>query len=311
MALSEQLCVHSFELSGDELALVTPAVIERAALALSEKLETVPAALRARFEHEQQNISMDAHRFLKKHNRSVGGRIRGYLALGNRCEFEYPWPVVAILGICQVLTGLSKARTYGLLGQVASRFRFRAFERFSDTMADVLRRTNRGIFSDSVPTVLYALRCAELGRTGDTELSAALLRGPLPCIMDEESRSIAVRLVDCLATSDPGERFDRLAALTLEHFGREQRIFSYHLGPSRPRRRAGGPLSRLGAVTEVPAPVVTAGRVEFRPYCLPPGFDMRDHDARVREFGAAFVSSVVRDVDCYRAATEYVKARFQ
>lgn len=311
MALCQQLGIRSFELNGNELALVTPAVLADAAQVIAEQRASVPERLREAFEREQQHISMDAHRFLRKYNRNVASRIRGYLALGDRCEFAYPWPVVAILGICQVLTGLSKARTYGVLGQLASRISFRAFERFSDATADVLRRTNRGIFGDSAPTVVYALRCAELRADGQRELCDALLSGPLPCIMDEESRALASRLVDALSLADPTERFAALGALTLDHFAREQQIFSYHLGPARPAPRRSGLLSRLGAITSVPAPVVASGRVEFRPYPLPDGFDMRDHDARVREFGRAFVQPVVSTQSDYAAATAYVRERFQ
>jgi hypothetical protein len=71
----------------------------------------------------------------------------------------------------------------------------------------------------------------------------------------------------------------------------------------------------MTGLREVPAPAVVRDRrggpqVVFRPHALPAGFDMRDHDARVRELGRAFVEPVTGTVADYRAAVEYVVRRF-
>jgi hypothetical protein len=139
-----------------------------------------------------------------------------------------------------------------------------------------------------------------------------LLSGPLPITFDEESRALAGALCDGLGLPEPA-RFHMLSALTLRHFSREQAIFSYHLGA-----RGGGKRSRLvdrlTRLRSVPAPVIVRrgrGRtVEFRPFALPAGFDMRDHDARVEAFGRAFVTSVTLEPEDYRAAVELVEQRF-
>ena len=39
----------------------------------------------------------EAHRWLRRHNGNVHSRIAGYLALGRKLDFVYPWPVVAVL----------------------------------------------------------------------------------------------------------------------------------------------------------------------------------------------------------------------
>ena len=299
---------------GEELALLTGRDLCEAAARYARELDaTVPAALRERFEAEQRAFADEAHGWLRRYNRSVHTRVAGYLALGFRMRFAYPWPVVAILGICQVLEGLARSHLYGLVGAAAGRLRYRTLESLAEAADDVLRRTNRGIFADSVPTVLYALRAEELVRRGDP-LGRALLDGPLPLIFDEESRAIARALVAGLGEAAPARRFAALSELTMRHFGREQAIFSHHMGASRDGAAARAPVTgwaqRMTALREVPAPVVTRGKVTFRPFRLPDDFDMRDHPARVRELGRAFVAPVVRNVADYRASVAYVVARF-
>jgi hypothetical protein len=313
MGLCEELSIRSFQLWGNELALVTPDVVERAGRRVAQARAAIPAVLAAAFDREQRDIMEEACRLLSRHDRSLQGRIRGYLELGERCRFVYPWPVVAILGICQVMTGFARSRVYGLVGGLGRRFA--GLGRLSDGTDDVLRRTNRGIFVDSVPTVLYAIRCAELTERGDGELAQALLTGPLPAVLDEESRAIANRLVAGLAERDPARRFRALADLTLEHFAREQAIFTYQLGAATaapPRRSL---LSRLSELRSVPAPIVDRSsgrpRIAFRPFPLSRGFDIRDHAARVRELGGAFVSSVTGSQADYQTAVDYVRERFR
>lgn len=308
--------LDSFQLMGEELTLVTGRELALAGERYASELAALPATLRARFEDEQRSLADEAHSWLRKYNRSVHTRLAGYLAIGFRMRFAYPWPVVAALGICQVMEGMARSRFYGLIGAVAGRLRYGALEAAAEAADDVLRRTNRGIFADSVPTVLYALRAAELDRSGDP-LGRALLDGPLPPLMDEESREVARGIASGLAEPDPARRFAALGALTARHFDREQAVFTHHLGEARAgcaRPRPTGLALRMTALRAVPAPAVVAtwrGRsVRFRPYALPANFDLRDHAMRVREFGRAFVTPVTRDLADYRAAVAYVVAHF-
>lgn len=306
----------SFQLMGEDLALLTGRELCAAAARYRDELATLPPDIRGRFEGEQRALADEAQRWLRRYNRSVHTRLAGYLALGFRLRFAYPWPVVATLGICQVLGGLARSHLYGLIGAAVGRLRYATLESLAEAADDVLRRTNRGIFADSVPTVLYALRASELDRRGDP-LGRALLDGPLPLLMDEESRAVARGLVDGLAEPDPSRRFARLAELTWRHFDREQAVFSHHLGVARAGaalERATGWALRMTALREVPAPAVVATRrgrrMVFRPYRLPSDFDLRDHGARVREFGRAFVDSVTGAIRDYRVAVAYVVRRF-
>ena len=307
---------ESFQLMGEDLILVTGSDLQAAAERYESELARIPAELRERLEREQRQFAGEAHGWLRRYNRNVHTRLAGYLSLGFRMRFAYPWPVVAMIGICQVLGGFSRARFYGLVGAAAGRLRYRRLEELAEATDDIMRRTNRGIFADSVPTVLYALRAADLVAAGDP-LGRALLDGPLPPVFDEESRALAAELASGLAVADPARRFDALAALTLRHFAREQAIFSHHMGAA----RAGAPTpatgwaARMTGLRELPAPVVVRGRrrapvVDFRPFRLPPGFDMRDHEARVRELGRAFVRPITGSVADYRAAVGYVVRRF-
>jgi hypothetical protein len=307
---------RSFQLMGEDLWLLSAAALREGLAAYDAELErTVPRELRGDFEREQTAVLTRAHGWLRRYNRTIHGRIRGYLSLGRACHFEYPWPVVAVLGICQVLRGVDRSRVYGLLGRLASRAGYTLLEEIAGGMGDVLLRTNRGIFADSIPTVLYSLRCHDLRTAGKSHLAEALLVGPLPALMDEESRSLCRTLYEALAIDDGEARFRRLADLTLVHFAREQAIFSYHMGPPPPaRRRRSALVERLSRVSEVVAPAIEESRrgprLVFRPYALPKGFAMADHETRVREFGRAFVTSVTRTLPEYRAALRYVLTRF-
>lgn len=283
-------------------------------------METLgPAALRRAFVAEQEAFAREAVAWMQRYNWSMGLRVQGYMELGKACRWAYPWPVVAILGICQVMEGESQMRLYGTIGDAAARLRVGFLQQIVDGLKDVLRRTNRGIFADSVPTVLYALRCHDLRHAGRQDLAEALIFGPLPPLLDAQSRDLIRTLYEGLDEPDPEHRFVLLSRLTLAHFEREQRIFSFHMGAEvgRADRRARRepPLARLFTrVRKVPAPVIqrriTGRTVSFKPYRLPPGFDMRDHEARVAEFGKAFVESVTRERTDYRAAVRYVGRRF-
>lgn len=219
----------SFRLAGDELWRLSGDEMAQAADAWRAALhERVPEAMRPRYLAEQRAFAVEAQQFLARYNTSVQRRVKGYLELGRRCRFEYPWPVVAVLGICQVLEGVHQTYLYGLAGRL---LRDPSLDRLADETLDVLRRTNRGIFTDSVPTVLYALRLHQLRLAGEAGLAELLRDGPQPPLFDEESRELCARIYAGLAIPDANARFDELCALTLRHFEREQTIFSFHLGP--------------------------------------------------------------------------------
>lgn len=285
----------SFQLMGEDLQLLTLADVQ-AAVAGS----TVPPEVAA----EEAALAEEAHRWLKKYNRSLYGRIAGYLELGKHCAFRYPWPVVAILGIVQVISGMDRARLYGLAGRVAARLGRDWYEKLGDGSEDVLRRTNRGIFADSVPTVLRALRAEALAKAGKPALADALIDGRGALLWDEESRLLCRAIFDGLMLPDEAARFHALSAATLRHFAREQAIFTHHIA-SKNRSR------KLPAAKSLPAPVITGKKLAFAPFPLPRGFDIRDHAARVEVFGRAFVTSVTGSLADYRVATAWVRARFQ
>jgi hypothetical protein len=302
----------SFQLMGEDLALIGVGEL-RAALDASEAaLGQLEPRIRRDVIAEEAAHATEAHAWLVKHNRSVHGRIAGYLALGRRCDFAYPWPVVAILGICQVIAAMNQNRMYAIAGRAAARLGWSRYERIADRSDDVLRRTNRGIFADSVPTVLRVLRAAELERKGRPQIAAAILDGVAAPLWDGELRRLAHLIRDGLAISDERDRFHALAAATLHHFDREQAIFTHHMGGSRttaPDRE--GAL----AIKQIVAPAIERTRrgerrLVFRPYRLPAGFDMRGHAGRVRELGKAFVVSVTADLDDYATARDWVTARF-
>lgn len=310
----------SFRLMGEDLVALGPSRLENAAARYAQELEaTVPPSLRGRFVAEQQATLSEARAFVTAHNTSIHQRIRGYLELGRRLDFEYPWPVVAILGIVEVMRTLERVHLLGLAGAALDRLGRPKMLEVAERTDDALRRTNRGIFADSVPTVLYALRARELAQTGERELSRLLLTGPCPVWMDEETRQLATGIVDGLAVSESTTRFRALSELTLRHFAREQAIFTFHLGGSRPVRtgaaaRRPSLVGRVMGEGRVIAPRIVrdarGARLSYRPYPLPPGFELRDHDARVKVLGDAFVRSVTTSRADYDVARRWVQRRF-
>lgn len=304
----------SFQLAGEGLAALAGADLVGAAQDYEARLaDAVPASLHRDFLAAQAAHAEEAYAWLARHNRSLGARVRGYLALGERTAWAYPWPVVAILGLNEVRSGIGRTRVWGLVGGLAARLGVRALAAVADLSEDVLRRTNRAIFADSVPTVLYALRCLGLRQRGEAALCDALLAGPLPPAMDEVCRELMRALVELLARPASSARFAELAALTLRHFDREQSIFTHHLGRAG-STRAPTWLGRLMSARSIEAPAIARaeGRraLVFRRVALPTGFELRDHAARVRVFGAAYVQSVTGDEDDYLAARDWVRARF-
>lgn len=279
---------------GEDLQLLTLADL-RAALA---DIRVTPEVVT-----EEAALATEAHRWLKKYNRSLHGRVAGYLELGKRCAFRYPWPVIAILGIVQVMSGMDRARIYGLAGRIASRLGHDSIEKLGDGSEDILRRTNRGIFADSVPTVLRALRAEELARGGNRPLADALVEGHGALLWDDESRTLCRAIFEGLLIDEEPRRFRALSDATLRHFSREQAIFTHHIA-SKNRSR------KLPAAKSLPAPRIEKHELVFKAYKLPAGFDFRDHEARVEVFGRAFVSSVTGSLGDYRIATAWVRKKF-
>jgi len=290
----------SYQLMGEDLQALTVEDLVAAAARLDAR---IPDDLRADLLVEEASLARECHGWLTRYNRSLYGRIAGYVALGRRNELQYPWPVVAVLGIVQVLGGMDRARLYGLAGRLATRLGYDRVEKLGDGSEDVLRRTNRGIFADSVPTVLRALRAMQLHRDDRADLADALVDGVAAVVWDAESAELCRAIVDGLRLTDEEARFRALADATARHFAREQAIFTHHIA-SRSRRR------RLPSAKAVPAPVIEGGKLVFRPYALPPGFDFRDHAARVEVFERAFVRSVTGSLADYRIAAAWVTRRF-
>jgi hypothetical protein len=304
----------SFRLSGEELWLVTGADLKRAAEEWSSGLERVPQSLRSALEAEHAELARVAHHWLTTFNGSLEARLRGYAAVGRAYAWEFPWPSVAILGVLQVRGGMRQTEALRLFGLAAS-----GLLEVGDWMQDVLRRTNRGIFCDSVPCALWALRCAVLRREGKVELASALLDGPLPPAMDEESRALARGVDKAMQLRDGAERFGALAAMTVRQFDREQAVFTAQMGSLRGGGAGVRPRGlpawsalqlRLTQLKKVDAPKVERGRYRTRPYVFPPGFDVRDHRQRSEQFRKAFVDAITGSLDDYRVAVSEVLKRW-
>ncbi len=297
----------SFRLAGEELWLVTGADLRRAADEWSRGLEQVTPSLRGRLEDEHAALARAAHVWLTTFNGNLEARLRGYAAIGRAFAWELPWPAVAILGVLRVKGGVRQSEAIRLAGLAASEV-----AEIGDWIQDVLRRTNRGIFADSVPCALWALRAAAVRLAGDGELAQALLDGPLPPAMDEESRAIARGIAGALQLDDGEARFRALAAMTLQQFDREQAVFTAQMGA---HREGEGPawstLQRwFTRMNSVDAPVVEGGKLRSRVYRFPSGFDVRDHRARSEHFAAAFVKSVTRSAADFRVAVAEVIRRW-
>lgn len=304
----------SFRLMGEDLVGLTRDRLRGAADEHDAELERhVPPSLRNAVRDERDRISEEAHAILARSNASIHSRVRGYVELGRRLDFEYPWPVVAVLGITQVMRTLRMVHLLGLAGSALERLGRPRLAETVEKTDDVLRRTNRGIFADSVPTVTFALRCHTLRKEGREDLATALLVGPRMVWMDAESMALATRLYEGLALPDPDERFRHLADLTLRHFAREQAILSFHMGartsPVATRRPKSWVARRLDPKS-VYAPRIHRGKLELAPFPLPDGFEMKDHDRRVEVFGEAFVKSITRSRNEYEIARDWVVGRF-
>lgn len=102
-----------------------------------------------------------AHAWVTKYNRSLSARIDGYIALGDACAWEYPWPTVVIFD------GLA-------LGDARARFTALA----ATTLAHFGRE--QAIFTYQMGT-----RAADRARRGALPRATSL---PAPAIVDGELR---------------------------------------------------------------------------------------------------------------------------
>lgn len=323
--LTDRLSLHlpnakSFQLQGEDLLLLGGehllAVAEHWRRDLDQR---VPAAMQPAFLREQAAAAAEAQRWLRRHNVSLHDRIAGYLALADLVE-DYPWPIVAILGLMEVRGSISRFGALTAGSPLLASFGQSRWVRMADRTLDILRRTNRGIFADSIPLVLYALHVRALERDGQHELARALVDGPLPPVWDAAQAGVLVRLVDGLREPDPERRFRSLADLTVDQFEREQQVFTHHLGGDRPaaerpiRRPTRGAAARLQ--TWLAPPQVRAPRIErssggrrlvFAECPLPPEFDLRNHAARVELFSEVFVRSVLGSRADYACASRWCR----
>jgi hypothetical protein len=128
----------SFQLMGEDLALLPGAALAAAGRAWETATSALPPEVRVPFAIEQADVMNEAHGWLRRCNRSLHGRLHGYLALARRCDFEYPWPVVAMVGVSQVMEGFGRNRLYGLFGPAARALGLKRFERIVDASVDCL-----------------------------------------------------------------------------------------------------------------------------------------------------------------------------
>src|SRR5690606_10538178 len=88
-----------------------------------------------------------------------------------RRAHQYPWPIVAILGLMEVRGSLTRFGALTAGSPLLARLGGQRWTRMADRTLDALRRTNRGIFADSVPLILYALHVRALDRDGRSQLA--------------------------------------------------------------------------------------------------------------------------------------------
>ncbi|NUO53736.1 MAG: hypothetical protein HOV80_33225 [Polyangiaceae bacterium] len=301
---------RSFRVVGDDFHGLTFADLKAAAAEYDDALRVVPSALRETVKSEHEAHAREVQLTLRASSRDVYQRVRGYLAVAQRTGFELVWPTVAALGISQILAGAGAYRLVSLLGEYANALGYDGVSELSAAIDDMVRRANRSIYADSISTSLFALRCVALRRSGRSALADALLAGPPPLTMDEQSWRI-VRSIDLAASIDDGKaRFTELARIAFDEFEREQAALTYHLDGRLELRGAPDWIQKRLRIQSVTLPVIEGGRLSFRKELLPDGFDLTDHRARVEGPGRAFFDAVTQSPEAFRATVAYVVRRF-
>jgi hypothetical protein len=297
----------SFRLSSDELWLVTGADLKKAADEYEQSMGRVKPDLRKRLAEEHLELATACWKWLRRFNISLEERLAGYSAMGRAFGWEYPWPAVAVLSMMTLRRGLRQSEALRLGGLAA-----RPVLEVGDWIQDVLRRCNRGMFADGIPTALWALRCHGLRQAGEGMVADALLDGPLPLAMDEECRSVMRNLDASLKLESAAERFTALTQMTAKQLDREQAVVTAHLGAMRNGRNPSWEpwRVRFTRMKKVEAPVIRGGKVAFETFALPKDFELRNHGQRTEVFGQAFLKPLTGSIADFQIAVAEVARRF-
>jgi hypothetical protein len=297
----------SFRLSSDELWLVTGADLKKAADEYEKAMSQVKPDLRKRVVDEHLELATASWKWLRKHNVSLEERLAGYSAMGRAFGWEYPWPAVAVLSTLTLRTGLRRSEAMRAAGLAV-----RPVLEVGDWLQDVLRRSNRGMFADAIPTALWALRCHGLRQKGEGMVAEALLDGPLPPAMDEECRSVIRNLDASLRLESAQERFVALTNMTSKQLDREQAVITAALGSMRNGRNPSWEPWRLRftRMKKVEAPVVRGGKVVFEDFALPKEFEVRSHGERLAVFEKAYLKPLTGSIADFKVAAAEVARRF-
>lgn len=297
----------SFLLSSDELWLVTGADLRKAADEYDQALSRVKPDLRKRLAEEHVELATASWKWLRRFNVSLEERLAGYSAMGRAFGWEYPWPAVAVLSMMTLRAGLRQSEAFRLAGMAV-----RPVLEVGDWLQDVLRRSNRGMFADAIPTALWALRCHGLRQKGEGMVADALLDGPLPPAMDEECRSVLRNLDAALRLTNAGERFFALTRMTAKQLEREQAVITAHLGAQRNGRNPSWEpwRFRFTRMKKVEAPVIRGGKVSFEGFALPKDFEIRNHGQRTELFCKAFLEPLTGSIADFKVAVAEVARRY-
>ncbi len=310
-ALEPSSARRSPSLLGNGLVLFSDAMLRDASAQNEARLEArVPAELRDAFAEEQRAFEIEVHEFLRTHNWSVDARLRGYYELTLALEGVYAWPVAAAAALVDIRRSLSVVAVVGAAGRLVPPGVAGDVQQLLFAMFDVLLRTNRMVFIDAALLMLLARRCHRLRRAGRAELALALLEGPRLLAMDDESMALARGVYDALGEADERARFDAVGTLTRTHFLREQSIVSAQMEDNRAFW-----MSIPSAVRSVLVPrllyapnIVSRGgerRLDWHWVTLS-GADFMDHEARIREYGGAFIEPLLRAPEDLRAGVRWV-----
>jgi hypothetical protein len=306
---------RSFRVVGDDFYGLTFADLREAAAACDEAVRAVPEHSRDAVVRQHEAHAREVHVVLRSAGRDVYCRARGYLAVARRTGSEVIWPTIAALGVSQILDSARTFRAVSLVGEWACALGYDGLSELSAAIDDAVRRANRVIFADSIATSLVALRCVALRRRGLTEVADALLVGPPPPTMDEQSWGTVRALDEAARIDDGAERFRLLRDLAFEEFEREQAALTYHLDGTFELRGAPDWVRKRLRLRSAIVPAIEGARgrrrLVFTKHPLPEDFDFSDHRARVDGPGRAFFDAATHTEDDFREVVAYVLRRFE